>query len=107
MWKKTIGYYVCIGCICLSYYSGLGLLFHLDFVRSLSDAWYYFWLAIATACHVALLTFVIYKHKEKLIIVKPRFKWSYLGYSVAGYEFAVECIGNTDPSAWTKSKCHQ
>ena len=63
MWKKTIGYYVCIGCICLSYYSGLGLLFHLDFVRSLSDAWYYFWLAIATAVHVALLTFVIYKHK--------------------------------------------
>ena len=85
MWKKTIGYYVCIGCICLSYYSGLGLLFHLDFVRSLSDAWYYFWLAIATACHVALLTFVIYKHKEKLIIVKPQFKWSYLGYSVAGF----------------------
>ncbi len=27
-------YYVCIGCICSSYYSGLGLLFHLDSVRS-------------------------------------------------------------------------
>lgn len=85
MWKKTIGYYVCIGCICLSYYSGLGLLFHLDFVRSLSDAWYYFWLAIATAVHVALLGFVFYKHKEKSMIVEPQFKWSYLGYSVAGF----------------------
>ncbi len=50
-------------CICLSYYSGLGLLFHLDFVGSLSDACYFYW-AIATAVHVALLTFVIYKHKE-------------------------------------------
>ena len=43
-----------------------------------------FWFRAAVSFRLRL-TFVIYKHKEKLIIVKPRFKWSYLGYSVAGF----------------------